>query len=111
MSTQCHHEEGACTQKSFLEKSKSLVQTINKMGNPFLDDTPELLKLDTRDLFDESVTATVRSIKALGKEQYEEYCKSVIKNSTTSQSRRTNCLSSVLQHQRLQAKNQARLHC
>ena len=109
VSTQCHHEEGACTQKSFQEQAKSLVQTINEMGNPFLDDTPELLKVDTRDVFDESVTATVRGIEALGKERYEEYCKSVIKNRTTSihpyitQSRRTNCLSSVLQHQRLQA--------
>ena len=34
------------------------------MGNPFLDDTPELLSLDKRHVIDESVAHSIRSIEA-----------------------------------------------
>jgi hypothetical protein len=52
------------------------------MDNPFPDDTPELLMLDTRDVIDESVVNTVRTVEALGKDQYNNYRKSVINNRT-----------------------------
>lgn len=76
-----HHEEGFCTQKTFHEQAKNLVQAISEMGNPFLDATPEL---DTRNITDESVVTTVRSVEALGKEQYEAYHESVIKDRSRS---------------------------
>lgn len=79
-----HHEEGFCTQKTFHEQAKNLVQAISEMGNPFLDATPELLVLDTRNITDESVVTTVRSVEALGKEQYEAYHESVIKDRSLS---------------------------
>ena len=63
---QLHHEEGLWMQKVFKEQAQSLVQAINEMGNPFLHDTPELLKLDTRDVLDESVVTTVRTVEKLG---------------------------------------------
>ena len=47
-SKQRHHEEGFSPQKFFKEQVKNLVDTINEMGNPFFDDIPELLGLDTR---------------------------------------------------------------
>ena len=56
-------------QKAFKEQANNLVQSINEMGNPFFDGTPELLMLDTRNVIDESVVKTVRTIEALGKEQ------------------------------------------
>ena len=42
-----HHEEGFCSQKTFKEQAINLIQSINEMGNPFLDGTNELLMLDT----------------------------------------------------------------
>ena len=54
------------------------------MGNPFLDDTPELISLDMRDIMDESVVATIRTIETLGIEQYKSYCSSVIQGCTRS---------------------------
>ena len=53
-----HHEEGFCTQKTFREQTLSLVETINEMCNPFLDDTPQLLMLDTQNVINESVNTT-----------------------------------------------------
>ena len=73
---QKHHEEGF--------SSQNLVQSINEMGNPFFDGTPELLMLDTRNVIDECVVKTVRTIEALGKEQYKNYNESVVKDRTRS---------------------------
>ena len=50
-------------------RQKNLVEVINEMGNPFLDDGYELLALDTRDVIDESVVTTVRTVESLGKEK------------------------------------------
>ncbi len=48
-STDCgyHHEEGLSSQKAFKEQAVSLAQVINEFGNPFLDNSDELLALST----------------------------------------------------------------
>ncbi len=45
-----HHEEGFCT-------------------HLFLDDTPELVVLDTQNVVNESVVSTVRTVEAIGRDQ------------------------------------------
>ena len=47
----------------------SLAQPINEMDNPFLHDTPELLKLDTCDVLD---GLTVHIVEKLGIKLYHE---------------------------------------
>ena len=79
-----HHEEGFSMQKSFKEQVVSLIDVINEMGNPFLEDTDELLALDTRNILDQSVVNTVREVCDLGKLQYSRYCKEVISDLTRS---------------------------
>ena len=54
------------------------------MGNPFLDDSNELLALDTRNVLGESVVNTVRKIHSLGNDQYAKYCKEVLTDRTRS---------------------------
>ncbi|KAG0713592.1 hypothetical protein GWK47_015870 [Chionoecetes opilio] len=48
------------------------------MGNPFKDDTPELLALDTRNVIDHPVVNTVRTVEPVGKKQYETYKNTVM---------------------------------
>ena len=79
-----HHEEGFSIQKSFKEQTLSLINVLNEMGNPFLDDSNELLTLDTRNVLDKSVLNTVQTIYKLGKEQYAKYHKDVIIDRTCS---------------------------
>jgi len=54
------------------------------MGNPFLDQSSELLTLDTANIMNESVLETVHSIEALGKKQFQSYYKAVLVDRTTS---------------------------
>lgn len=72
------------TQETFKQQTLSLVKIIHDMGNRFLDDTPELLTLDTRNVIDESVVQTVRTVEALGKDQYKHYHQSVMVDCTRS---------------------------
>ncbi|CAH3043168.1 unnamed protein product, partial [Porites lobata] len=51
-------------------------------GNPFLEDCPKLIALDTRNCADESVVHTVRTIGEIGIRQYKKYVSSVIDNRT-----------------------------
>ena len=77
-----HHEEGLSTQILFKQQVLSLIQTIKDMGNPFLETSPELLNLDLQNEMDDSVSETVRSVEALGKDQYQKYRKTVILDCT-----------------------------
>ena len=79
-----HHEQGLSTQKTFQSHVKQLVSTISEMGNPFKDDCPELLALDTRNCADASVVDTVHRVRELGLRQYKKFVKDVIDERTVS---------------------------
>ena len=66
-------------QKAFEKQENNLADVIRRMGNPFLDDFPELVTLDSRDCMDDAVT-----LLQVGKTQYQEYLKEVIKHRTIS---------------------------
>lgn len=75
-----HHEQTPSLQKAFKRQVNSLSEVITAMGNPFLDDGPELLVLDTRNCVDDAVVATVQNIEQLGIEQYQKYVNDVLKD-------------------------------
>ena len=43
------------------------------MGNPFVEESDDLLVLDTRNILDASVVETIKMIEELGKTQYEAF--------------------------------------
>ena len=51
----------------------SLTDVIKEMGNPFAENSKDLLVLDSRDLAHPAVIDTLRQIKSLGQEQYDAY--------------------------------------
>lgn len=73
-----HHEQFLSVQESFKKNVQDLCDTISNMGNPFLDDCPELLVLHTHNCADEAVTDTIQNIKELGLSQYKDYVEDVI---------------------------------
>ena len=74
------HEQGCSTQSLFKKQVNSLSAVISNMGNPFLDDCPELLALHTRDCTSDAVVETVHTIESLGAAQYQQYVTDVITN-------------------------------
>ena len=49
-----------------------------EFGNPYFDDCPELLILNSRDCADDSVFATVSSIETIATALHQQYCQDVI---------------------------------
>ena len=43
------------------------------MGNPFLEQSGDLLVLDSKDIMDAAVVETVKKMKSVGEEQYKHF--------------------------------------
>ena len=56
-------------QVNFAQHVKSLVEGMEEMGNPFLVESTDLLRLDTRDILDAAVAS---SVCQLGSRSMEE---------------------------------------
>ena len=58
--------------------------TIQRMGNPFLDDFPELVILHSHDCVHQSVTVALYSLEDTGTKQYKEYYTNVLEDCSCS---------------------------
>jgi hypothetical protein len=68
-----HHEQTRSTQITFYNQVKVLSSVIEDMGNPFIDDSNDLLVLDTRDLADPAVINALYNIEKTGRQQYDTF--------------------------------------
>ena len=60
-----HHEQVPVVQSAFAKQVNALVSTIEEMGNPFLDESADLLVLDSKEILDDTVVRTVRNIETI----------------------------------------------
>ena len=79
-----HHEEAKHVQKKFTQNVEDLAKAIEEMGNPFTENSNDLLVLDSRDLADPAIIDSVRKIEKLGQEQYDIYVGERLVNQTES---------------------------
>ena len=70
---QKHHEHTLSSQTSYARDVNALVTTFETMGNPFTEETTEVLVLDTRDVADPKVSESITKIEDLGKQQYHKF--------------------------------------
>ncbi|XP_045131595.1 uncharacterized protein LOC123516404 [Portunus trituberculatus] len=68
-----HLEQTASIQKTFVTQVCSLVEVITDMGNPFIEESQELICLDTHDIMDEEAAKSVRQAEELGVQQYQSF--------------------------------------
>ena len=62
----------------------TMADIISDLGNPFSDDSDELIALETRNVMDATVVNTIRTVESLGQEQYQRYRQAVIIDHTQS---------------------------
>ena len=62
----------------------NLIETIMKMGNPFSDDFPELVKLDNRNCVHESIVNYLCTLEEIDTKQYQAYVKEVLEDYSVS---------------------------
>ena len=68
-----HHEQTRTFQKAFLEKVNNLYAVMTEMGNPFTDDSKELVTLDTKNVAHPSAAEMVGQHFQKGKTSFEKY--------------------------------------
>jgi len=80
----CHHDQTASIWTAFANHVRSLVAVIEEFGNPFEEESQDLLVLDTKVIADAAVVETVRNAKKIGQKQFDAFTKECIKDRTKS---------------------------
>lgn len=68
-----HHEQTTSAQTTFQKQVTTLVDVMIRMGNPFLEDSSDLVILNNRNIADANVISTVRNIERIGQEQFDDF--------------------------------------
>ncbi len=86
-----HRDQTASVQTTFAKHVRSLVAVIEELGNPFEEESQDLIVLDTKEIADAAVVETVRNAK---KQQFATFTKECIKD-------RTKLLDDTIHHNKL----------
>ena len=54
-----------------MENVSSLINTMQEMGNPFSEDSQDLIALDSKQIMPKEVIDFVKGAKMIGQDQYE----------------------------------------
>ena len=73
--TKKHHDQMPSVKKAFVKVVKDLVDAVEELGNPFREDSGDLLVLDTKDILPKEVVDSVKSIEETGYDQYTTFVK------------------------------------
>ena len=74
VNTNYHEEHGSFQEKTFKDV-KALVTSMEDLGNPFMEESKELLVLDTKEIVSSEALTTLREIEAIGKRQSDNFTK------------------------------------
>ena len=69
----CHHDQTASVQNSFLKDVRSLVTVFEHLGNPFEEESKDLIVLHSKVLAGSSAVEAVRQVKQTGKSKFEDF--------------------------------------
>ena len=79
-----HHEENRSLQMTFFKDVKSLVAAMEGLGNPFMEESKELLVLDTKDIACPEALKILCEVEIVGKQQSDTFVKECLVERTKS---------------------------
>ena len=77
-----HHDQTPSVQASFVKDVCSLVGVIEEMGNPFEEESQDLVILDTKDIAGPAAVETVMNAKRIGQQQFEAFTRECLLDRT-----------------------------
>ena len=66
-----HHDQRASVQAAFVRDVRSLVDVIDELGNPFEEESEEMIALQTKEFASSLAVKNVRKVGMTGKEQFQ----------------------------------------
>ena len=70
-----HHDQSSSVQKRFAADTKALVAAFQEAGNPFEEDSNEIIILDTKEVLSEEVARSIMCAHEEGKKQHSAFVK------------------------------------
>ena len=70
-----HHDQAASVYNAFRKDVCSLVNVMEELGNPFEEESEDLLVLDSKQIADPSVVEAVRKTHKIGQQQFQTFTK------------------------------------
>ena len=77
-----HHEEGRSLQATFRKDVSSVMKVVGQLGNPFVATSLELVALDTQNVMEESVVASLSEILEVGQTLHAAYVRESLEDSS-----------------------------
>ena len=77
-----HHEQNRRTQQTFAKDVLSLLATFEDMGNAILEDSGEMLTLDTKVVMDKDAIRTLNAVEEIGQRQFSEFAEHRLKSAS-----------------------------
>lgn len=77
-----HHDQTPSVQASFVKDVCSLVGVIEEMGDPFEEESQDVVKLDTKEIAGPAAVETVMDAKRIGQEQFEAFTRECLLDRT-----------------------------
>ena len=68
-----HHDQTPSVQTSFTKDVRALVSVIEELGNPFEEESMDLIVLDTKEIAGPAAVETVRNVRKIGQEQFQAF--------------------------------------
>ena len=68
-----HHEQTQSSRAIFTNHVKHMINTMEEMGYPFIEEAKELMRLDTRHIIDPAIIASIGQVEETGKQQYDSF--------------------------------------
>ena len=82
--SQNHHENKPAIQSAFAKDVVNLVSSFEELGSPFKEVGEDLIALHTKDVMNEEVVQTVRTVRKLGEQQFKAFLKVPVRRKLTS---------------------------
>ena len=70
-----HHDQAPTVQATFGKDVLSLINVIEDLGNPFEEESTNLLVLDSKEIADHAAVEMVKNIRRIGQEQFQTFVK------------------------------------
>ena len=79
-----HHDQTPNVQTSFTKDARALVSVIEELGNPFEEESMDLIVLDTKEIAGHAAVETVRNVEKIGQEQFQAFTRECLVERTKS---------------------------
>ena len=110
--SQNHHENKPVIQSAFAKDVVNLVSSFEELGSPFKEVGEDLIALDTKDIMNEEVVRTVRTVRQLGEQQFKTFLKERLEDKTrllTDALKKNNLPTFNVQEKKLVSKDKAKI--